>query len=128
MTPLQQAAQAVVTRWDKTRYVMQDEMSALRDALSDEMAQAVEPAVSGATDGLSQDYNKGLGRWFADRLGARQQLRDDAHKAQQVAVPAVGNTACNPHPDAPHGFNRNASHSAGRYVCDCEGWTPDEAQ
>lgn len=29
---------------------------------------------------------------------------------------------CNPHPKAPHGFNRNASHSAGRYVCDCEGW------
>ena len=32
---------------------------------------------------------------------------------------------CNPHPDAPHGFNRNASHNAGRYVCDCEGWEPD---
>ena len=31
---------------------------------------------------------------------------------------------CNPHPDAPHGFNRNASHDAGRYVCDCEGWEP----
>lgn len=35
-----------------------------------------------------------------------------------------GNTACNPHPDAPHGFNRNASHNARRYVCDCEGWMP----
>lgn len=34
--------------------------------------------------------------------------------------------ACNPLPDAPHGFNRNASHNAGRYVCDCEGWEPDE--
>ena len=32
---------------------------------------------------------------------------------------------CNPHPDAPHGFDRNASHSAGRYVCDCEGWVQD---
>jgi hypothetical protein len=31
---------------------------------------------------------------------------------------------CNPHPKAPHGFNRNASHNAHRYVCDCEGWTP----
>lgn len=29
---------------------------------------------------------------------------------------------CSTHPEAPHGFNRNASHSAGRYVCDCEGW------
>ena len=35
--------------------------------------------------------------------------------------------ACNPHPDAPHGFNRNASHNARRYVCDCEGWEPEGA-
>jgi hypothetical protein len=33
---------------------------------------------------------------------------------------------CNPHPDAPHGFIRNASHAAGRYVCECEGWTPEQ--
>ena len=31
---------------------------------------------------------------------------------------------CNEHPDAPHGFMRDASHSAGRYVCECEGWEP----
>ena len=35
--------------------------------------------------------------------------------------------ACNPHPKAPHGFNRNASHSADRYVCDCEGWDAYDA-
>lgn len=29
---------------------------------------------------------------------------------------------CKTHSDAPHGFNRNASHSLGRYVCDCEFW------
>lgn len=29
---------------------------------------------------------------------------------------------CSDHPDAPHGFSRNASHEAGRYVCECEGW------
>ena len=34
---------------------------------------------------------------------------------------------CNPHPKAPHGFNRQASHSADRYVCDCEGWDAYEA-
>lgn len=33
---------------------------------------------------------------------------------------------CNPHPDAPHGFLRNASHNAGRYVCECEFWEPPE--
>ena len=33
---------------------------------------------------------------------------------------------CKTHPDAPHGFNRNASHSLGRYVCDCEFWEEDD--
>ena len=33
---------------------------------------------------------------------------------------------CKEHPDAPHGFNRNASHAAGRYVCECEHWEPEE--
>jgi hypothetical protein len=31
---------------------------------------------------------------------------------------------CSEHPDAPHGFMRDASHSAGRYVCECEFWKP----
>ncbi len=31
---------------------------------------------------------------------------------------------CKTHPDAPHGFDRNASHNADRYVCECEGWEP----
>jgi hypothetical protein len=31
---------------------------------------------------------------------------------------------CNPHPDAPHGFMRDASHNADRYVCECESWEP----
>jgi hypothetical protein len=29
---------------------------------------------------------------------------------------------CKTDPRAPHGFDRNASHSADRYVCECEGW------
>jgi hypothetical protein len=33
---------------------------------------------------------------------------------------------CNPHPDAPHGFNRAASHDAGHYVCDCASWEPPQ--
>ena len=31
---------------------------------------------------------------------------------------------CSPHPDAPHGFDRSASHSEGRYVCECQSWSP----
>lgn len=34
---------------------------------------------------------------------------------------------CNPDPLAPHGFNRNASHNEGRYVCECESWSREEA-
>lgn len=29
---------------------------------------------------------------------------------------------CKTHPDAPHGFVRNASHNEDRYVCECEFW------
>ena len=42
--------------------------------------------------------------------------------AIQACKEALETPECNPHPKAPHGFNRNASHSAGRYVCECEGW------
>ena len=36
--------------------------------------------------------------------------------------PQLKEPQCNPHPKAPHGFNRNASHNSNNYVCDCEGW------
>ena len=29
---------------------------------------------------------------------------------------------CKTHPDAPHGFVRNASHTEDRLVCECEYW------
>ncbi len=35
--------------------------------------------------------------------------------------------SCDRHPDAPHGFDRTASHNADRYVCECESWTPGDA-
>ena len=39
-------------------------------------------------------------------------------------APAIEqNVKCSSHPDAPHGFCRDASHTANRYVCECEGWT-----
>ena len=44
------------------------------------------------------------------------------NKAIQACKDALETPECNTHPKAPHGFNRNASHSAGRYVCECEGW------
>ena len=33
---------------------------------------------------------------------------------------------CKTHPDAPHGFMRDASHSAGEYVCECAFWEEPE--
>ena len=52
--------------------------------------------------------------------GAITALRAELERLEAVEP------ACNPHPKAPHGFNRNASHSAGRSVCDCESWDPYE--
>ena len=45
---------------------------------------------------------------------------------QRPAEP-VQEPQCNPHPKAPHGFLRNASHTEDRYVCECEYWDPYEA-
>ena len=42
--------------------------------------------VTGWDNGLCQDYDKGLGRWFANRLGARQQLRQDFKMIQLITV------------------------------------------
>lgn len=47
-------------------------------------------------------------------------------KSHTIATAVTGRRDCNPHPDAPHGFDRNASHSEDRYVCDCEGWVPPD--
>jgi hypothetical protein len=48
------------------------------------------------------------------RLGEEiDELREYIENIQNV---------CNTHPNAPHGFLRNASHNAGRYVCECEHW------
>ena len=47
--------------------------------------------------------------------------------AHPPAVPTVlsdGGPPCSKDPNAPHGFNRDGSHTMGRYVCDCEGYAP----
>ena len=40
----------------------------------------------------------------------------------EVTPEVTGEVPCKTDPRAPHGFDRNASHSADRYVCECEGW------
>ena len=44
----------------------------------------------------------------------------------KVEIEIEEQVPCKTHPDAPHGFNRNASHSLDRYVCTCEHWEPEE--
>jgi hypothetical protein len=46
---------------------------------------------------------------------------------QGVKHPEPTKPKCNPHSKAPHGFAREASHQAGRYVCDCESWDAYDA-
>jgi hypothetical protein len=60
------------------------------------------------------------------RLGIIKALEEAIENARQYDPQVEQKVPCKEHPDAPHGFDRNASHSLGRYVCECEGWTPDE--
>ena len=52
------------------------------------MAIEREVVSTGWSNGLSQDYNEGLGRWFADRLGARQELRMSmlAYRNEEITI------------------------------------------
>jgi hypothetical protein len=62
-------------------------------------------------------YEKGTKAWA------------DVPNATEWVEELRGNTPdCKTHPDAPHGFDRNASHSADRYVCECEGWEPPKRE
>lgn len=53
---------------------------------------------------------------------------DDVDDAIATIKEALAKPECNPHPNAPHGFDRNSSHSEDRYVCECESWTPPEQE
>lgn len=44
---------------------------------------------TGWNNGLCQDYDRGLGRWFADRLGAREQLRKDCEMKHHITQEQV---------------------------------------
>ena len=41
-------------------------------------------------------------------------------------IETEGEAPCKTHPDAPHGFDRNMSHTLDRYVCTCENWEVEE--
>lgn len=67
-----------------------------------------------------------------DRMPTPKEIWEAA-RAAKPAIQAHGETEnlyayivppCKDHPDAPHGFDRTASHSLGQYVCTCENWEP----
>lgn len=64
-----------------------------------------------------------------ERVGTQEQLSasTDCDCWLHTQPAPVQEPQCNPHPKAPHGFDRNASHSSHRYVCDCESWEPYDA-
>jgi hypothetical protein len=43
---------------------------------------------------------------------------------EKLLTAAEVEPACKDDPRAPHGFLRQSSHAAGRYVCECEHWQP----
>jgi hypothetical protein len=83
-------------------------------------------------DGIHPDYDtpalRDVAKLYAkyDALYTAAQPTTEESSAVKPAAP-VQEPKCNPHPKAPHGFDRNASHSADRYVCECEGWDAYDA-
>lgn len=67
-------------------------------------------------------FDSGTAPAAAGAQGEAQQMQALTEQRTDAGVP------CKAHPDAPHGFDRTASHSIGRYVCECEGWSPETTQ
>jgi len=67
---------------------------------------------------------------YTTRQENRQVAKNTTIGNQEVAKSATTDNQtpeCKTDPRAPHGFDRNASHSADRYVCECESWEPNNA-
>lgn len=58
--------------------------------------------------------------------GAPDRIADLLEEAADV-IDEMRKPKCDPHPKAPHGFDRNASHNMDRYVCECESWNAYDA-
>ena len=64
---------------------------------------------------------------FHETLTAlRQAIKEAALEGLSQTSREIEDIPCKDHPDAPHGFMRDESHSSGRYVCECEAWEPDD--
>ena len=101
-----------------------DAITALRKALAHEALDRMvaENQRLGLYDDLQTAIERGTKAWADVPADWVEELRgNDTPEETPEVTPEV---PCKTHPDAPHGFDRNASHSADRYVCECEGWEP----
>jgi hypothetical protein len=68
-------------------------------------------------------------KYFEDAHGLEDTEVAIKEALRQALTPEVTpEVPCKTDPRAPHGFDRNASHSADRYVCECEGWEPPKRE
>jgi hypothetical protein len=62
-------------------------------------------------------------RYYSDEIKSYEALERLSEENRRLGLYDSDETVeCNPHPDAPHGFDRNSSHNMNRYVCECESW------
>ena len=76
----------------------------------------------------SNDFMFGKTRMYMNPVGYAGEHREQEELVKHEVIELsslLSELPCSDRPDAPHGFNRNASHDAHRYVCDCEGWSPE---
>ena len=74
----------------------------------------------------ADDSDMAVYKAIAKNYAAPQAQQPKTISELQAHIDAqVRDKPCNPHPAAPHGFDRTASHTENRYVCRCEYWEPD---
>ena len=88
-----------------------------------DLRKAAEMAL-GALDSDNPDIQLRAAIALRQALEDRPPVKSYAGGKPNYCTPEV---TCKTDPQAPHGFDRNASHAADRYVCECEGWEPVDA-
>ena len=103
--------------------IAREALAAIREVLADHIPDATKMVAEPVKQEpvAWTNYNGAVN----NRIKAEQALQNlsDFHQHMEATEPK-----CSDHPDAPHGFDRNASHSADRYVCECEGWEPPKQE
>lgn len=88
-----------------------------------EIEKAARIALEALRHGVSQLNGIGI-PMEADPLHTAIAALTQALATAEPEVMQDGGPPCKRDPRAPHGFLRDTSHAAGRYVCECEFWEP----